>query len=266
MTQCDLTSKENEEIKRSDDAKANINMRDLTNCHRILPFGEKNTSAAQNAYSSFSKSSKKVRPLPLNPEKILDAPCVKNDFYLQLMDWNRNNLLALALTSDLYIWNASTNEAAELLKLPDGQFISSVSWINGSNNTLAVGLSTGEVHLYDTNKGCRLRVLDGHTAKVSSLSWNSYILSSGCKGGIIVNHDVRHSKHNVGQFKNHTQDVCGLKWSFDGKYLASGGNDNTVNIWDKDPTSVKPRHTFKSHNAAIKVIILSYYYFVAVPL
>lgn len=250
MTQGDLTSKENEVFL--DDA--NANRRDV-NCQRILPFGEKNTSLAQDAYSSFNKSCKKIRSLPSNPEKVLDAPNVKNDFYLQLMDWNRNNLLALALTDDLYIWNAATNEATELLKLPEGQFVSSVSWVDGSNNNLAVGLSTGEVHLYDTTKCQRLRKLDGHTSKVGSLSWNSYILSSGCKNGIIVNHDVRVQKHNVGQFKGHNQDVCGLKWSFSGQYLASGGNDNTVNIWAKDPTSEKPLHTFRSHNAAIKVSI-----------
>ena len=31
----------------------------------------------------------------------------------------------------------------------------------------------------------------------------------------------------------HKQEVCGLKWSFDQQQLASGGNDNRLNIWSQ---------------------------------
>jgi len=33
------------------------------------------------------------------------------------------------------------------------------------------------------------------------------------------------------KFVGHKQEICGLKWSFDGNYLASGGNDNRIYIW-----------------------------------
>ena len=29
----------------------------------------------------------------------------------------------------------------------------------------------------------------------------------------------------------HKQEVCGLKWSFDERMLASGGNDNKLYVW-----------------------------------
>jgi cell division cycle 20-like protein 1 (cofactor of APC complex) len=35
----------------------------------------------------------------------------------------------------------------------------------------------------------------------------------------------------ITRIEAHKQEVCGLKWSFDGKYLASGGNDNKLKIW-----------------------------------
>lgn len=36
---------------------------------------------------------------------------------------------------------------------------------------------------------------------------------------------------------NFNTQVCGLKWSFDDKQLASGGNDNKLLIWNAHSTS-----------------------------
>lgn len=61
----------------------------------------------------------------------------------------------------------------------------------------------------------------------------------------------------------HTQEVCGLKWSTDFKYLASGGNDNLVNIWQPNLTAgsttatgdgPEPLHVFNSHQAAVRAL------------
>ena len=32
-------------------------------------------------------------------------------------------------------------------------------------------------------------------------------------------------------WEGHTQEVCGMKWSTDGRFLASGGGDNAVKVW-----------------------------------
>jgi len=80
---------------------------------------------------------------------------------------------------------------------------------------------------------------------------------SGSRSGFIHHHDVRVAQHLVGSIPAHEQEVCGLKWSPDGKYLASGGNDNLLNIWPADPgmfySSGTPVHTFSQHQAAVKV-------------
>lgn len=80
---------------------------------------------------------------------------------------------------------------------------------------------------------------------------------SGSRSGYIHHHDVRVANHQISSLEGHTQEVCGLKWSPDGKYLASGGNDNLLNIWQAVAgqcySNSEPVHSFSQHQAAVKV-------------
>ena len=58
------------------------------------------------------------------------------------------------------------------------------------------------------------------------------------------------SRDIVSIYQGHTQEVCGLKWSFDGQTLASGGNDNKLMIWNTH--SPIPINKFSQHCAAVK--------------
>lgn len=64
------------------------------------------------------------------------------------------------------------------------------------------------------------------------MSWrDENIFSTGSRDNTIKNIDVRCAQV-VGEYTQHNQEVCGLAWGCGGKYLASGGNDNVVYIWD----------------------------------
>lgn len=81
---------------------------------------------------------------------------------------------------------------------------------------------------------------------------------SGSRSGHIHHHDVRVANHHIFTLQGHSQEVCGLKWSPDGRYLASGGNDNLVCVWPRvqegsasfDTQSVR---TWSEHQGAVKV-------------
>ncbi len=91
----------------------------------------------------------------------------------------------------------------------------------------------------------------GHNARVSSLSWHGNLLASGSRDRTINIHDTRMSSRDiVSIMQGHTQEVCGLKWSFDGYSLASGGNDNKLMIWNTRSTA--PISKFSQHCAAVK--------------
>uniref|UniRef100_A0A3P9N3Q3 Cell division cycle 20 homolog n=1 Tax=Poecilia reticulata TaxID=8081 RepID=A0A3P9N3Q3_POERE len=182
---------------------------------------------------STPASLKKNRYISSAPDKILDAPGLRNDFYLNLLDWSSRNVLAVALDNSVYLWDASQGDITLLLTMERQQdYICSLSWTK-EGSYLAVGTSDCKVQLWDVENQKRLRSMISHTARVSSLSWNDYILSSGSRSGYIHHHDVRVPNHHISTLSGHSQEVCGLKWSPDGRYLASGGNDNLVCLWPR---------------------------------
>lgn len=211
-------------------------------------------------YSVKTPSSSKSgsRFIPTNPERILDAPDIVNDYYLNLLDWSRDNIVTVALGQSVYLWNAGTGNIEVLFETQGNDQACALEWIQ-EGTTLAVGKNNGTVELWDCNKMKRLRVMTGHTARVGSLAWNSYLVSSGSRDGSIIHHDVRQREHNVATLNGHTQEVCGLKWSPDAKYLASGGNDNLVNIWSAIgggslSTSTEALYVFNQHQAAVRAL------------
>lgn len=56
--------------------------------------------------------------------------------------------------------------------------------------------------------------LNGHSARVGALAWNSDILSSGSRDRLIMQRDTRTPPQTCERrLEGHRQEVCGLKWS-----------------------------------------------------
>lgn len=70
----------------------------------------------------------KVRKIPKDPFRVLDAPNLCDDFYLNLVDWSAKNILAVALGQSVYIWNACTSTVDQLCDLPSHDQVTSVAW------------------------------------------------------------------------------------------------------------------------------------------
>ncbi len=78
-----------------------------------------------------------TRKIPAQPERVLDAPNIRDDYYCNLLDWSGHNVLAVALDDTLYLWNATSGQIDELFQLREDH-ITSVSWV-GDGSSLAVG-------------------------------------------------------------------------------------------------------------------------------
>jgi len=205
---------------------------------------------------------KPTRHIPSAPVRILDAPDMLDDYYLNLLSWSSNNVLAVALSQCVYLWDAASGSIKELMSVDENpdDYIGSVSWIQQGGTHLAIGTATNSVQLWDVQAGRQVRSLSGHSSRVGALAWNQHILTSGSRDNTIINHDVRVQNHIVGVMRQHTQEVCGLAWSPDGSYLATGANDNTLCIYDHATSmsmNAQPRHILTDHQAAVKALAWS---------
>ena len=249
---------------------------------RIDPFQHSHHQVLQRSATSHGDSdyadkptSAKVssRRIAEKPTKVLDAPDIVDDYYLNLISWSKENILAVAMGPSVYLWNATSGEIGHVVTLNGtNDYVSSVSWssIPGCTKYLAIGTHSNTIQLWDTHEQKMVRKLNGHTNRVSTMTWNASknCLTSGGRDSQILQHDVRIGNHIVGRYKGHRQEVCGLKWNDDGHDLASGGNENYLCIWDaamsrkntgrqrfiEDADVVSPRFLLTQHKAAVKAL------------
>lgn len=186
------------------------------------------------------------------PERVLDAPGLVDDYYLNLLDWSSGNQVAIGLERSVYVWSAESGSVASLMECPADTYISSVKW-SQDGAYVAAGLGTGEVQIWDVEEGAKLRSMYGHDTRVGVMGWNKHLLSTGARSGLVFNHDVRIAQHKTAELASHTSEVCGLEWRADGAQLATGGNDNLVTIWDARHLSA-PKFQKTNHKAAIKAL------------
>ena len=238
---------------------------------------EKNILSQERNYGV--EYDKIYRKIPKTPFRILDAPNLVDDFYLNLLDWGKENIIAVALSDELYLWNDNNAKSSLLMTYESNNTtsedsftnnITSLSWMQ-NGLFLGIGLPDGNIQFWDINKKIKIREIEAHNNRVSCLSWNDNILSSGSKDRYIKNFDVRMKSPEISKIKRHKQEICSLKYSIEGDLLASGGNDNIAYIWDirnlknnifnflldnnsPNPYEIKPYSVNNLHNAAVKAM------------
>jgi cell division cycle 20-like protein 1 (cofactor of APC complex) len=72
---------------------------------------------------------KLFRYISKTPYKVLDAPELQDDFYLNLVDWGSTNFLSVGLGTCVYLWSANTSKVMKLCDLGPYDSITSVNWI-----------------------------------------------------------------------------------------------------------------------------------------
>ena len=229
--------------------------------HELINAKNENENILTN--KNFIYNNDFSRKISTKPYKELPAQNLMDDFYLNLLDWSSKNKIAVACASSVILWNNNKTQSETLftydpINLNNNEvYASSLIW-SEDGEQLAVGNSCGQVELFDINKKEKICSFKGHSSRVGVVAWNKNLISSGSKDFSIITRDIRcknDDENIIRKFYGHEQEVCGLKWSFDGSQLASGGNDNKLMIWNLH--SNRPLMCNSDHIAAVKAIAWS---------
>ena len=171
--------------------------------------------------------------------------------------------MAIGLADSVYLlYNSSdskntySGEGGRVVKLADETAYPTALQFSASGEQLLVGDDRGGIFLYDVETTKRLGHFSGHKNRVCCLSYmNSYVFSSGSRDTNILTHDMRAPEMPSAVDQHHAQEVCSLKWDPSATYLASGGNENIVHVWDVRRSV--PLRSLNEHKAAIRALAWS---------
>ncbi|CAJ0828234.1 507_t:CDS:2 [Entrophospora sp. SA101] len=108
----------------------------------------------------------KKRIISANPELVLDAPRMINDYYLNLLDWSNKNMVAVGLDKNVYRVKAFANTSSGA-RIIDNK-ISSLSWSEDGDHLADLGMKH-DVRLARH----KFAELHDNTSEVCGLKWRS---------------------------------------------------------------------------------------------
>ena len=198
-------------------------------------------------------------PIPVSASRVLDAPAIRDDFYTDLLDWSSaSNFLGVGLASVAYLWEESTGNVTNLHEVDENSWITAVSF-SMDGKKVAIGSSDGQIVIFDVVTTNRLFGWSMSSA-VGTLSWSiNNTLSCGTKDGNLTDYQYIDQADDIilkrRVLNAHEDSICCVRWSVEGKLLASGGNDNAVHIWETEKSV--PKLSIRQHRAAVKAIAFS---------
>ena len=191
--------------------------------------------------------------------KILDAPGLEDDYYLNILDWSCRDYLAIALRDTIHWCRYDRNHIKETGAWQLNDLITSVMWFN-EQESMIVGCKSGNIYkivpsaVGNLNDRIQAKLVDQRKGRVGvvDVHQNMLVVGGRDRQAIVYDH-VNLNKVAEFAFCGHHQEICGIKFSPDGLKIATGGNDNLLCIWDlRNPS--EPIVKYHEHSAAIKAL------------
>ncbi|TPX07803.1 uncharacterized protein E0L32_010490 [Thyridium curvatum] len=211
----------------------------------------------------------KPRNLAVAPFRVLDAPHLRDDFYCSILAYSpTSHTLAVGLNNALYSWS-ETDGVKVLNKGSDDDrvWLTAIAFSSteGAKSILAFGRTNRILEFMSLHECGLPRLTVKENEPVSALSWkprrtprfsknprnsrstqvDTETLLVGDESGNISYYAIEWpekwevARDNwkgevtlMARITIHQQQICGLSWSTNGEYFASGGNDNLCCLFD----------------------------------
>ncbi|KAE9975626.1 hypothetical protein BLS_002504 [Venturia inaequalis] len=216
---------------------------------------------------------------------VLDAPSLRDDYYCSLLAYSDTaKCLAVGLGNHVYLWTeAVNNDLPDSLKTPYGSHVTSLAFSSneGGKSILAIGRADGRIILWSPDE-TTWRFDSVQPSPVCCVAFRPQPVKRASKRDrytevytdeLLIGDEVGHvyiysiewpSQEQrdlfawngaltlIARIEAHTQQICGLSWSPDGKWFATGGNDNICHLFQSKKvleyadTSNRQREPMKS--------------------
>jgi cell division cycle 20-like protein 1 (cofactor of APC complex) len=193
----------------------------------------------------------------------IDLSGVSNDFYSHMVDSVSENFIAFGLFHQFLLYDLTE----EIFFCPIANYtqnhltaLASISVNPCKSETVALGNVNGTISLVNLKKQTLNKHIKTHFLRVGSIKFHPikpYLMASGSKDHMVSVTDLRSKRLNSPLLSySHMGEICGLTWQNSGYCLASGGNDNKIQIWDLRKNS-RPLMVIKEHSAAVRALEFS---------
>ncbi len=226
----------------------------------VLSFHRNDKSKENDALSGADVMPKGSFPTKLIKEgqrSMYDVPRFKNDYYLHLIDAVDEGLIGVVLEDVGFVFNKEIGSLSKLYQpfIDARHEPTSIAFSKANKSLVSLGTSRGTLQLWDWKEEKMVSSLSLHSERIGCVQWNPYkesVFATGSKDNKVIIGDFNDPSMR-GVARNHFGEICGLSWNSNGWTLASGGNDNLVNIWDirslKDPLL-----SLQEHRAAVRAL------------
>lgn len=201
--------------------------------------------------------------VPTKPFRILDAPFLRDDFYCSTLAYSYTiGVLAVGLAQYVYLWSeGSTLEHPPLGDIHPSNYVTSLSFSSedGGRSILAIGRQSGQLSLWGAFES-KVRFEVSHPHRISCVSFKpkTTLRLSERYGNLVVRAEDLAVGDDFGsvwyysvewpemqnkwswtgamtllaKISAHSQQICGMAWSPDERFLATGGNDNACLLFE----------------------------------
>lgn len=198
--------------------------------------------------------------LHLIKNTVLDAPHLRDDYYCSVLAYcHTSHTLAVGLSNRVYLWSEAYGVEYPRMEETDERrtYVSSLSFSSteGGHSILAIGRNNGQISLWSLYDSDGTRFKSQQPSPVSCVAFKPVTtprpsqrfgsvvpteeLLVGDEVGIVYYYSIEWMSNQqsdihgwqgamnlLAKISVHSQQICGLSWSHDGEFFATGANDN----------------------------------------